>query len=66
MPKHCTVRGLLTNYNNYDKRSVFILPKDDAAQRDNWIKFIIFSYLNSLKDVYVCHKRFYRVFYSTP
>lgn len=57
MPNHCTVRGCLTNYKGHEQGSVFLLPKNEV-QRTEWLKFINYTYIESLKKVYVCFKHF--------
>ena len=57
MPNHCTVRGCLTNYKGQEQGSVFLLPKNEA-QKTQWLKFLNFPYIASLKNVYVCFKHF--------
>ena len=57
MVNKCSVVGCFVNYSGYEKGTVFPLPEEEH-QRQQWIKFLHRSNIDSLKHVYICYKHF--------
>lgn len=57
MVNKCSVVGCFTNYEGYEKGTVFPLP-EDKEQRQQWIKFLHRQDSYYIKHVFICYKHF--------